>query len=311
VGKFLLLTQRQKGSMNLLLLTDLLRRFPKDQGVSKIAVEYYLGSDPLQAEKVIADYIKNFPSRRQDMLRYRIILAMRQKDPDQVSRLFRENFSPAFAVEYWQFAVNGNRLDDLRFLARDPLYKPFCEAALLLAAGQKKEALDILAKADARGNQVLLFYAARTLGENDRVKEALTLYKKFPENSGFQLNVLLNSSELYSVQGNHADALFQARKAYQLAPSLPEVQYCYADKLHKAGKISEISDVIRLTNASPFREELRKLLILSLEFRLQNSDLSRERDKILNTADRLMRLSPGSRIALEYRQKVHAMQKKE
>lgn len=311
VGKFLLLSQRKKGNFNLLLLNDLLKRFPKDQGVNKIAVEHYLGSDLAAAEKLIADYMRNFPKQQQDMFRYRVVLALRQKDPDQVSRLFQQNFSPKTAGDYWNFAISGGRLDDLRFLARDPQYKTYCEAAVFLASGRKKEALDLLAKADAGNNQTLLLYAARTLAENDRIKEALALYGKFPENSVYKLDVLLNSSELQSALGNQAEAVRLAGKAYRLAPSLPAVQFCYADKLYKSGHLAAIADVIKLVQTSPYTDRMRKYLTASLEFRLKNSDLNKEKDKILNMSDRLLRIAPENKIALEVRQKILSLKKKE
>ena len=311
VGKFLLLSQRQKGSFNLMLLTDLLKRFPMDKGVNKIAVEHYLNNDFETAEKLIANYMQSFPKSQPDMLKYQIILAVRQKKFDQVSKLFQQNFSPQLAGEYWSFAISTNRISDLRFLTRDKQYKPFCEAAILLAGGNKKQALDILAQADAQNNQALLFYAAKTLAENDRIQDALTLYGKFPENSVYQLSVLLNSAELHSALENHSEAMRLAQEAYKLAPDLVEVQYCYADKLYKNGKLAEIADVIHLVPSSPYHKKIRLLLISSLEFRLKNSDFNKDKDKILDTSDRLLRISPDNKIALECRKTVLALQKKE
>ena len=311
VGKFLLLTQRAKGNRYFLLLADLQKRFPKDQGVNKIAVEYYLNNDFATAEKLIAAYMQNFPKQQNDMLKYRIILALRQKKFDQASQLFRQNFSSEIAAEYWNFAINTNRLEDLRFLTRSPQHKPFCEAAILLANGKKEQALAILAKADAKNDQILLFYAARTLAENDRLKEALAFYNKFPANSPYKLPVLLNSAELHQALGNPAEAVRLAKQAYQLAPTLPEVQYCYADKLYQSGQLAEIAEIARLSQSSPYNSKIRKFLIASLEFRLKNSDFNREKDKIFNMCDRLLRISPDNKIALECRRKAQSQQKKE
>lgn len=310
VGKLLLLSQRQKDSLNNLLLKDLMKRYPADQGVSKIAVEHYLSRDLAMAEEIIADYMKNYPRQQEDMLRYRIILAVRQQNFDQASQLFQENFSPEIAGEYWNFAMNGNRLDDLRFLSRDTQYKPFCEAAILLAEGQKDRALNILANADAGNNQTLLLYAAKTLAENDRIQEALALYNKFPEDSAFKLNVLLNSSELYWVQGDQNQAVRLAKEAYRIAPTLPEAQYCYADKLFKSGQFYEIADIIKFSASSPYSDQMRTFLTASLEFRLKNSDPEREKEKMLNTIDRLLRIDKNNAVALEYRKQIQTLQKR-
>ena len=311
VGKYLLLVQRQNGSVDLLLLGDVMKRFPKDQGVIKIALEYYLAHDLVLAEKLIDSFMKNFPKQQGDMLKYRIILGVRQKKFDVVSRLFQQNYSDDLAGAYWDFAISQKRTGDLRFLCRNPQYKPFCLAAILLAEGKKKEALDILAKADAGKNLTLLFFAARTLAENDRHQEALHLYKQFPEKSPYRLDVLLNSAELYSALGNHAGAVSLAKAAYKMAPDHPAVQYCLADKLYKNGQLAEIAAVAKLSQNSPFRSQMQAFLIASLEFTLKNCDMKRDRDKILNTSERLLRLAPGHKVALEYFKKVQTMPRQE
>ena len=49
----------------------------------------------------------------------------------------------------------------------------------------------------------------------------------------------------------------------------------------------------------------------SLEYTLKNCDLKRDRDKILNVSERLLRLAPGHKVALEYFQKAQAMPRQE
>ena len=311
IGKYLLLAQRRNGSVDLLLLGDVMKRFSGDQGVIKIALEYYLAHDLELAEKLIADFMKKFPKQQGDMIKYRIVLGVRQKNFDAVSNLFRQSFSAEIAGMYWDFAIAQNRLGDLRFLCRDPQYKPFCQAAILLAEGKKAEALDILTRADAGKNQNLLFYAARTLAENDRHQEAIRLYKQFPEDSPYRLDVLLNSAELYSALGNHAEAVSLAKVAYKLAPDHPAVQYCLADKLFKNGQLAEIAAGVKLSRTSPYYSRMQAFLMASLEYTLKNCDLKRDRDKILNVSERLLRLAPGHKVALEYFQKAQAMPRQE
>ena len=94
-------------------------------------------------------------------------------------------------------------------------------------------------------------------------------------------------------------------------PTLPEVQYCYADKLYQSGQLAEIAEIARLSQSSPYNSKIRKFLIASLEFRLKNSDFNREKDKIFNMCDRLLRISPDNKIALECRRKAQSQQKKE
>jgi hypothetical protein len=48
---------------------------------------------------------------------------------------------------------------------------------------------------------------------------------------------------------------------------------------------------------------MRSFLIASLEFRLKNSD-PRDKEKILGTIDRLLRIDRNNNIALEYRKRL-------
>ena len=120
----------------------------------------------------MAFFKKKFPGRTGDMLRYEVILALQKGDHAKVSELFRKNFSPEILPEYWNFASSAEREEDLRFLSRDKRYPPFCQALLKIKKKERNSACDLLEKADAQGNQALLFFAARTLAENGRNKAA-------------------------------------------------------------------------------------------------------------------------------------------
>ena len=302
IGKFLLLKQWPTNRFDQHLLTDMQTRFPDDLGINKIAVEYYLDHNLPEAEKIIERNIKKYPQRQKDMLRYRIILAIRQKNYDRASKLFQENFVPELANSYWSFAISSKRLDDLRFLARHQEYKPFCEAAIMLAENKKSQALDILARADEKtGNQTLLFYGAKTLAENDRLQDALRFYSKFPKDSGYKLNILLNCSELHWGLGHHTESLRLAKQAYELAPGMRVVQYCYADKLYKSNLLPEIANVIKSSsNPSPFDAALRKYEIASLEHLLKNCDANKDRSKIYKFSERLLKIAPNNQLARHY-----------
>ena len=303
-GKFLLLSSRNKSNFNLLLLNDLLNRFPNDQGVVKFAIEYYLKKDLSTAGKLIASFKTRFPDRKKDMVFYEIYLAAGEKDDEKISNLFRQNFSPEIAGRYWQFAIARNRTADLKQIAEIPLYKPFCEAAILLKEGKKDAALDILAQADAKENLSLLFYAASTLGENNRIQAALDQYARFPENSPYKLAVLMNKSELFCEKGNISEALRLSRQAYEFASDRPETQYCYADKLYKAGQFAQLTEIVKISDQSPFREKMKFFLISALEHQLKNSDPQKTPDRVLNLYERLLRISPDNKIAVEYREKL-------
>ena len=303
-GKFILLSSRSKSNFNLLLLTDLLNRFPQDHGVVKFAIEYYLKKDPAIAGNLIASFKTKFPAQKKEMLFYEIYLAANQNDDEKISTLFRKNFSPEIAARYWQFAIARNRTADLKQIAQIPLYKPFCEAAILLKEGKKESALDMLTHADAQQNFALLFYAASTLGENNRIQAALDQYAKFPENSPYKIEVLMNKAELLCEKGNMAEALRLSRQAYEAAPNRPETQYCYADKLHRTGQFARLTEIMTLSDRSPFREKMKYFLISALEHQLKNSDPQKTPDRVLNLYERLLRISPDNQIAIEYREKL-------
>lgn len=303
--KYILLAKRHNSSFDSNQLQDALNRYSGDPGVWKIAIEYYLEKDPAQAEKQIAAFEVKFPGQAGDMLRYKIISAIRSRQPDRASELFQKHFSSALRTAYWEFAISNGRLEDLRFLSQDPVCKPFCEAAILLATGRKNEALDLLVQADAQGHLPLLFFAARTLGENDRPREALEKYSKFPPDSGYQSAVLMNCAELHAELGNLSEALRLAREAYRREPTLPETQYCYADKLYRSGHSIEIAEVVKLSDKSPFSRQLRKLWIISMEERIRCADEEGRIERLRKLCDQLLAVEPENKIGLECFRKVN------
>jgi hypothetical protein len=185
----------------------------------------------------------------------------------------------------------------LEFLGKQPLYAPFCQALLLMGSGQKAQGLDLLEKADAKGDLELLFFAARTLGENGRHKAALAKYAKFPPNSPYELAILLNSAELHAAEGALTKSLELAHNAYHKAPDLPETQLCYADKLHKTNRANLIPDIVKLTS-SPYRKKLVPLYIAGLESRLRGA-VQQDPEKLRDICRQILLLAPDNPAALE------------
>ena len=303
--KYILLKKRHDGTFDANQLQEAMERYPADSGVWKIAIEYYLGKDPALAERQIAAFKKTFPAQAGDMLRYKIIASIRNQQPDRASELFQKHFTPDLRPMYWEFAMTGSRQKDLEYLAQDPLYQPFCEAALLLAAGKKNEALDLLVQADAQGDLPLLFFAARTLGENGRPREALEKYSRFPADSNYQTAVLMNRAELHVELGDLPEALRLAQEAYLREPDLPEAQYCYADKLYRSARSAEIVNVVKLSGNSAFSRELKTLWILGMEERLRLADAEGRTERLRELCDQLLAGDPQNQTAQEYRKKVN------
>lgn len=307
-AKFILLEQKKKNTIDVSLLKDALTRFSNDQGVLKIAIEYFLNNDFAACERLIACYKQSFPNRAGDMLRYEIVIALKMKDFKRASDLFQKNFLPEMRGEYWTFASATGREQDLQFLAQDKLYEPYCKALMFLKKNDSKSACDLLEKADANGNLPLLFFAAKTLAENGRNQAAIRKYLMFPENSPYRLEVLLNMSELFAESGNLPRALELARQAYTLAPGLPETRLCYADKLYRSGNLIEIPDIIKSVAASRYRKEMEKLWVAGMQVRLQKCDINTQQSKLRELCRQLLVIDPDNRIALDLLKKIKKKQ---
>ena len=256
---------------------------------------------------MITGYRNLFPARKGDMLRYEIVLALKEKDFDEASRLFMENFTQDIRSEYWQFASTTLREKDLQFLRKDPLYAPFCQALLLLKKNDNDSAYRLLEVADAQGNQDLLFFAAKTLGENGKAQAALKKYSTFPENSRYRIVVLLNMAELLTETGDLDQALILSNRAYTLSPQIPETQLCYADKLYKKGRLGDIPDIIKNFATGPYRKEMKTLWIAGMQQRIKDCNINTQREKTRELCRQLLVIAPDNNIALEYLKKLHQM----
>lgn len=298
-ARLILLIQKKRGNTDLAILQDALKRFRKDAGIIRIGMEYYLDRDIAEADRLMAYYKRTFPDKAADLQNYEIISALRKKEYDRASDLFQKYFSPEIAQEYWHFASATLREKDLLFLRRDALYSPFCNALLALKKGDKKTACDLLENADAKGNQVLLFLAARVLGENGRNQAALRKYAQFPADSPYRLTVLLNQAELLAENGDLANALELSRQAYKMSPALPETQLCYADKLHKTGNSALIPDVVKFSSGQTYRPQLEKLWIAGMEERIKQCNIVTQKETVKELCRRLLSLAPGNRKALD------------
>ena len=306
-AKFILLFQKRSKSVDAVLLNDALKRFGKDPGIIKIAIEHYFNHDLSKVKELITEYRNLFPARKGDILRYEIVLALKEKDFDGASRLFMENFTQDIRSEYWQFASTTLREKDLQFLRKDPLYAPFCQALLLLKKNDNDSAYRLLEVADAQGNQDLLFFAAKTLGENGKAQAALKKYSTFPENSRYRIVVLLNMAELLTETGDLDQALILSNRAYTLSPQIPETQLCYADKLYKKGRLGDIPDIIKNFATSPYRKEMETLWIAGMQQRIKDCNISTQREKTRELCRQLLVVSPDNTIAQEYLKKLRQM----
>jgi tetratricopeptide (TPR) repeat protein len=162
-------------------------------------------------------------------------------------------------------------------------------------------------ESDAKNNYELLFFAAKTLGENGRHRAALEKYALFPQESPYQIAVWLNMAELYAESGNADQALILAQRAYNKAPQMPETQLCYADKLHRKGRFEQIPDIVKLSSAARYRKPMEKLWIAGIEHRIKKYDINTQREKIRELCRQLKVIAPDNAVALEYTKKLNKM----
>ena len=303
-ARIILLIQKKNGNVNIAILQDALRRFRQDAGIIKIGVEYYLNHDVAEAERLMAYYKKTFQDKSKDMQNYEIISALRKKESDRASELFKKYFSPEILQEYWNFASSTLREGDLLFLSREKLYEPFCKALIALKKGDKKTACDLLENSDAKGNLALLFFAARILGENGRNQAALNKYAQFPAVSPYRIAVLLNQAELLAENGDLAKALVLAEQAYKISPGLPETQLCYADKLYKNGDAALIPDVVKLTSGQNYRRQLEKLWIAGMQERIKRCNIVNQKETVKELCRQLLAVDVNNSVALELLRKI-------
>ena len=114
-------------------------------------------------------------------------------------------------------------------------------------------------------------------------------------------------AELYTEDGNINQALILSARAYNLAPSMPETQLCYADKLHKKGDWKTIPDIVKLSSSNPYRRKLEPLWISGMEQRIKDCNINTQREKIRELCRQLLVIAPDNNIALEYLKKLHQM----
>ena len=306
-AKFILLASRSGKTFDRALLQDALKKFTNDPGIIKIAIEYNLNRDLEAAKSLIAQYKKLFPAKAQDTFRYETVLALKNQDFEKASQLFQANYTPATAPEYWRFASSTLREADLIFLSKNKEYTTYCQALLLLKKGEKAAACDLLEKAPGSGNWELLFFAAKTLAENGRNSAALKIYSIFPENTPYRLAVLLNKAEIYAENNNMSMALESSRRAYSIAPDLPETQYCYADKLALSNRHELIPDVVKLTQDSPYRRRLKTLWTNGMQKKITSGNIDQEREKVRELCRKLLVIDPANKVAAEYLKKLNKM----
>jgi hypothetical protein len=310
-ARLILLSQKKYNNINIVILQDALKRFRKDADIIRIGIEHYLNHDIAEADSLIAYFKENFPDRKRDAQNYEIISALNKREYDLASELFQKYFSPEILPEYWNFASLTLREKDLLFLSRNELYAPFCKALIFLKKGDKKRACDLLETADAKGNIPLLFFAARILGENGRNQVALDKYALIPDASTYRIAVLLNKAELFAENGDSAKALALSRQAYEIAPDIPEVQLCYADKLYKSGKLTSIPDVLKLASGQKYRQQFETLWAAGMQERIKHCNPNTQKEKIREFCRQLLAVDGNNTIALDALKKLDHKQNRQ
>ena len=153
----------------------------------------------------------------------------------------------------------------------------------------------------------LLFFAASTLKANAQNEAALNLYAQIPENSPYQLRVLMHTADIHAAQGNLTHALELAGKAYDMAPDSDAAQLCYADKLYRNGQLSTIPDVIKLKSATTLRKRMESLWIEGMQQKIKDCEQQKSWEKLRELCRQLLVVDPDNNIALECLKRLNKM----
>lgn len=216
-----------------------------------------------------------------------------------------------FAMEQSRPAILETICRDLA-RAKSPLL-PYAEGSLLMMQGRQTEGLERFAQLDA-GSPELLFQAAKSLGENNRIVPAVRLYRKIlkAEKTGSRIRafVLANLAELQIAENDLKSAEKNAAEAWRLLPGHQTIQTCYAGLLFRAGKWREVLNVISPVPymAAP-ESPLRQMWIGAAE-----KELSRRDQPVDETSKQLcsnlLSLAPNSNAGLNFRKQIRQAAKK-
>lgn len=328
----LLLTRillRDKFIRNLLDDTTLeagLKTFPKDLFLLQLAAEYYLSKEqPI----IVLKYTKRYqeaseqPNPEIEFIRALALIKTGKVDegfkefekvlkniPDNI---FLFNFYFNICREY----KRKSNLEEFHKLlaskeeAKLKEFLPFIEAEIKLLEDKKDEALDIISKANA-DNEQLMMRGAYLLGTYDRFEPALRYYNTILEKFNIdKALILINMSEIHAATGDKGKALKTASDAWKLKPNDDNVKFCYASRLKENNDLSSIIDVVKVPRyKANVPERILELWKPAVETMIKTYFEQKRYEHALDYCRYLQIYYPNSPLAEEYIQKINELTKK-
>ncbi len=289
-------------------LNQMFANYPNDPFLIRIAAEFYYRIGESQRALGMLNLMrKNNDTPTGELQLLEAVLLTRLKRYDDASMRFhailKENPSAVNQRAYWDFCVLTSRKADFEFLGALPEAKEYvvpCKAEALLCDGKIQEAMALYADYTSKLPQ-MLFHAASRLGTYDFIDDAIECYSALPEDFAREY-VLINLSELYAAKHDDTNAMQSAVDAYALAPASPDVQLCYARRLHDAKQDSRIPDVFRLetTKRGGVSNDSLALWITGMEALIRDLYDAGKKESVRERCRQLLIYAPRNAVANEF-----------
>ena len=243
-------------------LLSALNAFPGDPFLLKIAAEFSLSrNQPAQAMEYLSEYqasVEETDEKEKSVAVLHIIALDqldRKEDAQKEFRTLVEKEKDGLLLNlYYEYCIENGYLEPLKELATwlEDLPKdapnraaiPFVRAEILLAEGQKDQALDLFKKSSS-DNPKFVFHAASRLAENGRPDAAFNRYLSIKDSYPDKAQINIALSDLYLKKGDEKNALACARAAWEENRNDLLSRYLYGKRLFEAGQYQEAISVLK------------------------------------------------------------------
>lgn len=324
--RIILLDHSKRNALKEEEIQDALSTFPGDIVLLWIASEFYLkNGQPVRAMDCISEY-----NAKTDVPGKSSIAILHMQALDQLGRKKEAELEFRAIVEkddpdgvllpfYYEFCVENDYVDPLKTLAQrlESLPKdsgklealPFVRAEILLADGNKEQALDLFEKSSA-ADPLFIFHAASRLAEAGRTDAALARYRSimdiFPDKS--LVNIRL--SELYAEKGDKDAALACARTAWQEKPDDLQIRYFYGKRLFDAGQYADAVSVLKFPQyRASFPDDMLKLWADAMREQIKSDFNNARYTPVQENLKHLLIYLPEDKFGLEYTRRMEIIRR--
>ena len=307
-------------------LQTALETYPGDPVLLRIAAEFYLlGGQAARALDYIAEY-NALPDIPEDKSSISILhmLALDQlgkkKDAEAEFRSILENDGDdTLLYLYFEYCVENGFHEALKSLASwieampegasAKAALPFIRAEILLADGQKEQALDLFEKSSS-DNPNFVFHAASRLAEAGRNDAAFSRYLSIKDTYPDKALINVNLSELYFGKGDAASALACARTAWMEDRNDLLSRYIYGKRLFEAGQYGEVISVLKLPQyKADFPEKMLKLWANAVREQIKSDFKNARYTPVQENLKHLLIYFPEDELARDYSRRMEIIRR--